>query len=83
MKSRVAKAIVLAALVAGWRGSFQREHPSSGVLDGIVGMSRRWAVAQHVTLKCIDSYGEDVGKNMMMRTSTNKMGRFGVKKSPA
>jgi hypothetical protein len=81
MKSRVTKAM-LAALVAGWRGSFLGEKPSS-VVDGAIRTSRRWAVAHHVTLKRIDSYGEDVGKDMMMRTSTNKMGRFGVKKSPA
>jgi hypothetical protein len=81
MKSRVTEAILLAALVAGWRGSFLGEKPSS-IVDSAVRMSRQ-AVAHHFTLKRIDSYGEGVGKNMMMRTSTNKMGRFGVKKSPA
>ncbi len=49
MKSRVAKAIELAALVAGRRrGSFLGKQPSS--VDGIAKTSQGWAVAHFVTL---------------------------------
>jgi hypothetical protein len=57
----------------GRGGSFQGEQPSSIVVDGIDVMSRRWAIAQHFTLKRTNSYGENVGK-VIMRMSTNEMG---------
>ena len=49
VRSRVAKAILLAALVAGWRSSFLGEK-SSSIVDGAIGMSRGWAVAHPCTL---------------------------------
>jgi hypothetical protein len=43
--SRVTEATLLAALEGGRGGSFQREQPSSVVIDGINMRSRRWTVA--------------------------------------
>jgi hypothetical protein len=58
-ESRVAKATVLAALVAGRRrGSFLGKKPSS--VDGIVRTSQRCAVAHHFYPRFIYSYVGDV-----------------------
>jgi len=47
--NRVDEAVVLTALVAGWRGSFLGEKPTS-IVDDAIRMSREWAVAQLCTL---------------------------------
>jgi len=59
VRSRVAEAILLAALVAGRRrGSFLGKKPTS--VDGIVRTSRRCAVAHHFYPQFINSYVGDV-----------------------
>ena len=59
-ESRVAKAIVLAALIAGRRrGLFPGKKPLS--IDGIVRTSRRCAVAHHFYPQFINSYVVAVG----------------------
>ena len=55
MRSRVAEAILLAALVAGWRGSFLGKKPSS-IVNGAIRTSRGWAVAHHFYPRITNSY---------------------------
>jgi hypothetical protein len=55
VRSRVAEAIVLAALVAGWRGSFLGKKPSS-IVDGAIRTSRGWTVAHHFYPRIASSY---------------------------
>ncbi len=55
MRSRVAKAILLAALVAGRRGSFLGKKPLS-IGDGAIRTSRGWAVAHHFYPWITNSY---------------------------
>jgi len=55
LRSRVAEAILLAALVAGWRGSFLGKKPSS-IVDGAIRTSRGWAVAHHFYPQITNSY---------------------------
>ena len=55
MRSRVAEAILLAALVTGWRGSFLGKKPSS-IVDGAIRTSRGWAVAHHFYPRSTSSY---------------------------
>jgi hypothetical protein len=49
VRSWVAEAILLAALVAGWRGLFLEKKPLS-IVNGAIRTSRGWAVAHPCTL---------------------------------
>jgi hypothetical protein len=80
VRSRVAEAIFLAALVARWRGSFLGEKPSSifdhDSFDGAIRMSRGWAVAHHFYPRITNSY---VSLRKNDDEDVNRFtGRFGV-----
>jgi len=53
-KSQVTKVAVLAALEAGWRGSFLGEKPLS--INGAIRTSWQWAVAHHFYPQITNSY---------------------------
>ena len=75
MRSRVADAILLAALVAGWRCSFLGEKPSS-IIDGVIRTSRGWVVAHHFYPRITNSY---VSLRKNDDEDVNRFaGRFGV-----
>jgi ABC-type thiamine transport system substrate-binding protein len=60
VRSRVAEAILLAALVAGRRGLFLGKKPLSifdhDSFDGAIRTSRGWAVAHHFYPRITNSY---------------------------
>ena len=79
MRSRVAEAILLTALVAGWRGLFLGEKPSS-IVDCAIRMSQGWAVAHHFYPRITNSYV--LLRKMTTRMSTALQDGLGWVKSP-